>query len=231
MTHIRNSAGNDNSNNTVDRFWQVDKTGTSCVATLQFNYSTDEEAASGNTGMIAQRWNSLIEGWDPPLPGQSSAGSNSVQVPLVTSFGAWAVASGGSPLPIKLLHYDAKAMQNIVRNSWTTASEEDNDFFTVERSLDGLHFEKAGIVDGAGTSVVQKKYLFDDMDPFNGVSYYRLKQTDFNGDYSYSELIAVRMSSEKASKLEIYPNPSSDVINLISNDEFDFRKSETARAA
>jgi hypothetical protein len=82
---------------------------------------------------------------------------------------------------------------------WTTASEKDNDFFTVERSVDGTDFEKILTLPGAGNSAVQRNYSASDKEPVMGVSYYRLKQTDYNGKFTYSEIKKVNYDDVKAS--------------------------------
>jgi len=111
----------------------------------------------------------------------------------------------GGPLPIELLSFTAVADNSTVVTSWSTASENNNDYFTVERSKDAIQFEFAGEVDGAGNSNTVRNYSFVDTKPFNGNSYYRLKQTDYNGTYSYSKMVPVYIVR---SNFNIYPNPS-----------------------
>ena len=104
VTHVRNESGNNNSANTVDRFWQVDASG-SFLASLTFSYAASENAAGGNTAMRAQRWNATIDGWDPALPSQSNPTPQSVLVNNVTTSGPWTIATSSSPLPVELLYY------------------------------------------------------------------------------------------------------------------------------
>ncbi|MBK9047972.1 MAG: hypothetical protein IPL74_15250 [Bacteroidetes bacterium] len=104
-----------------------------------------------------------------------------------------------SPLPIELLSFNAKPVDNKdVRCDWVTASEIDNDYFTIERSKNGIDFETAGITDGAGNSNYQLSYAFTDTEPYRGLSYYRLKQTDFDGRSSYSEIVAVMLTDKNS---------------------------------
>lgn len=113
----------------------------------------------------------------------------------------------GCILPVELSEFNAVAENNErVDVSWTTASEDNNDFFTVERSKDGETFEEVGTVDGAGTTQTTQKYVFIDRAPFSGVSYYRLKQTDFDGMFSYSKVETVMMETA-FNEVSIYPNP------------------------
>lgn len=113
----------------------------------------------------------------------------------VTAFSPFTLAQEYGPdlnvLPIHLLSFSAAPKDNHVLTQWTTASEIDNDYFTVERSLNATDFEAVGYVPGAGNSNVQRDYMFEDPSPYRGLSYYRLKQTDFNGDFSHSQIVAV----------------------------------------
>ncbi|MBA3665679.1 MAG: T9SS type A sorting domain-containing protein [Bacteroidetes bacterium] len=110
-------------------------------------------------------------------------------------------------LPISLLNFDATPVDKAVQLKWLTASETENDFFTVQKSKSGTDFEDVAIVNGAGTSHEYHSYATSDESPFEGTSYYRLKQTDFEGGYSYSEMRTVTFN-QKNNMLLVYPNPS-----------------------
>ncbi|MEX1002309.1 MAG: T9SS type A sorting domain-containing protein [Crocinitomicaceae bacterium] len=111
-----------------------------------------------------------------------------------------------SPLPIELVSFTATYNESnrIVDLEWITASENNNDYFTVERSADGVNWEKVLEKKGAGNSSQTLTYSEIDRNPFIGVSYYRLKQTDFNGKYEYSPIVQV---NRKVDKITVYPNP------------------------
>ena len=108
-----------------------------------------------------------------------------------TTFSKHAVAKGVHGLPIELLDFSAKQNSEIVNLFWNTTNEINNDFFTIEKSNDGVDFNYLGFVDGAGNSNSIQNYSFNDNRPFEGVTYYRLKQTDFDGRYSYSNIVSV----------------------------------------
>lgn len=114
---------------------------------------------------------------------------------------------GGTTLPIELIYFDTHACGKSVCAEWTTASELNNDFFTLEKTRNGVEFETVGIVRGAGNSTALLSYSLEDADPYEGQSYYRLMQTDVNGDYSYSALSAVDVSAEAEFDFIVYPNP------------------------
>ncbi|MFM7023085.1 MAG: T9SS type A sorting domain-containing protein [Flavobacteriales bacterium] len=94
-------------------------------------------------------------------------------------------ASAGSPLPVKLVEFRALSHPSFVELQWSTASEINNDYFSVEASNDGLSFLEKGRIAGAGNSSALQYYSFRDEAK---ALYYRLKQVDFNGAYSYSEV-------------------------------------------
>ena len=114
----------------------------------------------------------------------------------------------GCVLPIKLGHFDATFNEKTktVDLNWLTASEINNDFFTIEKSKDGQIFEVVGIVDGAGNSNTIRTYDTIDKNPYQGTSYYRLKQTDYDGQFAYSQLVAVNVIGA-FENVAIFPNP------------------------
>jgi hypothetical protein len=130
----------------------------------------------------------------------------------------WNLTAGASlncsVLPVELLSFNASAEQSIVRLDWVTASEINNQYFTVERSADGTDFEPMQMLDGAGTTTSIRNYETIDEKPLQGISYYRLKQTDFDGKFSYSEKVPVDFS-EKNDIFYLQPNPATDEVSLI----------------
>ena len=97
-----------------------------------------------------------------------------------------------NPLPVELLDFTAKYNgSNAVDLNWATASEINNDYFTVERSPNGIDFAEIIKKNGAGNSTHIINYSSIDKEPLSGVSYYRLKQTDYNGAYKYSNIVSV----------------------------------------
>lgn len=119
-----------------------------------------------------------------------------------------------SPLPVELTQFDAVVDGTVVDISWTTASEKDNAFFTVERSRDGISFETLAIREGAGNSTSAANYFEKDLKPFNGISYYRLKQNNYNGGYSYSPMVSVDRNGLADADILVFPNPSDGTIHL-----------------
>lgn len=119
----------------------------------------------------------------------------------------FAIAYTDLPLPISLLSFTGTLAENKVHLRWTTASETGNDFFTIERSSDGKNFETILDIDGAGDSQALLSYSAEDRSPLVGKSYYRLKQTDFDGAYTYSQIITIM--NEGRLRFAVAPNPLS----------------------
>jgi len=91
---------------------------------------------------------------------------------------------------------------------WETASELNNDYFTVEKSMDGRTFTPIAEVAGSGTSTEPIRYSYTDNDPFIGANYYRLRQTDFDGTESYSNVILLEYLSTERIEYKVFPNPT-----------------------
>lgn len=205
VASLLDAGGQDNSANTVDRFWQIDKDGPSGTATVTFTATANE--VNGMENLQAQRWNSVTQGWDLPLPGQTYNG-NTVTVPGISSFSPWTIMGNNNALPVELLYFEANAVDASVQTTWATAIEINNHYFTVERSKNGVDFAEVSRVNGAGNSTVTVSYSYIDERPLQGISYYRLKQTDFDGAFTYSDMQAVNFSAaDVVSTVNVYPNP------------------------
>ncbi len=109
-------------------------------------------------------------------------------------------------LPIELLTFRGKQQDESILLNWKTASEIDNDFFTLEHSSDGVNFEYLGEIDGKGNSNNINDYRFVHPDPTVGTNYYRLSQTDYDGTSKIADVIAVDFKSDKV-VAAVVPNP------------------------
>jgi hypothetical protein len=128
-----------------------------------------------------------------------------------------AMGMNAAALPVELLDFTAVVVENKkVQLDWQTASESNNAFFTVEKSIDAQQWKAITKVKGAGNSSVTKWYQVFDDDPYTGVSYYRLKQTDNDGRFVYSETRKVAITVSQSS-VRIYPNPATNTITIEGN--------------
>lgn len=114
-----------------------------------------------------------------------------------------------SSLPIELTSFTGRRLPAGVELSWTSASETNNDYYTLEKSADGIVFEKLAEVKGAGNSSKASSYTYTDSQPFAGTTYYRLRQTDYDGLFEYFDMIAVEHTGQAGEPL-VYPNPAGD---------------------
>lgn len=119
----------------------------------------------------------------------------------------------GAVLEIDLLDFYAQTTSdNDVELIWTTATEINNQKFIIQRSRDGRSWEDIGEVEGAGTDHQFNHYNYLDQLPYKGISYYRLKQIDYNGEFSYTIIVAVNI--ESGDIIEVYPNPIASHLDL-----------------
>lgn len=121
-------------------------------------------------------------------------------------------------LPVRLNFFDAYANEKTIDLTWMTSQEEDMKEYQVEKSLEGVNFVKIGAV--VAKDGISNDYAYIDINPQSGIQYYRLKQMDMDGRYTYSKTVSVRYGSHE-DRVFIYPNPSSNMINIggfLSND-------------
>lgn len=130
-------------------------------------------------------------------------------------------------LPIELLSFDAQCADGHIELSWATATEVKNDYFSVERSIDGHDWNSIATIPGAGNSYIKHEYRYTDK--LNGILsssdafYYRLKQTDITGIEDYSGIVLVNCHSEEPTLFEVYPNPSYGAFKIYGNKGENYR--------
>ncbi len=121
---------------------------------------------------------------------------------------------GLNPLPIELLDFKAKSAAGKININWSTITETNNDYFTVEKSVDGKVWSSIATLEGAKNSNMVLNYQTADATPVNGLQYYRLKQTDINGASTYSAIVPVNFNHKTADKVSFYPNPVNNILNI-----------------
>jgi hypothetical protein len=208
----------DNRDATADRFWYVGFTSPNVTNdSIVLTYASPSElpAAPFNIAdsIRAQYWDGANSSWALPVVGYNV--SNAVVIPNPSLNRVWSLVSnispmGPLPLPIELVDFRGKYINNQSVLSWVTASEKDNDYFILERSEDAREFTQIGKIDGAGNSNAFLNYQFIDIKPINKVAYYRLKQVDFDGQFSNSNVIALKDVKSLGNQfLNLYPQPAS----------------------
>lgn len=233
-----NEGGINNSNFVIDRFWIVDAVNYTVKPTLSMNftYLDSEWCVADNTisetNLGAQQYNSTDNTWWGYLPqGVVDINSNTLSaVPVVPSyfFRSWTLVDNSSPLPVELIEFKAKCNKlneeiTEVYIQWQTASENNNDYFVLEKSVDAINWVELANIDGAGNSNILLNYDYaDQLTSFDAqllTRYYRLKQVDFNGNFSYSNIIplncsdTLNCSDNSIEIISIYPNPTDNYFN------------------
>ncbi|MBP6333983.1 MAG: T9SS type A sorting domain-containing protein [Bacteroidia bacterium] len=162
---------------------------------------------------------SSVTSWE--LLGDHSPGTGSLLSPVVSRLGIGlpqqiTIGWGYNALPIELMSFAAKVEGKTVRLYWSTAAEINNDYFTLERSEDGRDWEAIGTLRGSGNTTTQRDYTFVDEDPLNGESYYRLRQTDYDGKYEIfdPEHVLIKKTVLDDSKITVWPNPFEEKFDL-----------------
>ena len=196
----------------VNHEWDIKRvTGTSAADILfQWN-AVDESSNFASNRASCKAYHYVGSSWVAvsTTPGTTSAVSGifTKLAQNITSFSPFALFTP-SVLPIALQSFSGKSQNKTAYLQWTTASEQNNKGFDVEKTVDGIHFKSIGYVKGAGNSTTSRSYAFVDSD-FNQTTYYRLKQTDFDGQYSYSNTITLTSDNAKNNVAKAFPNPLS----------------------
>ena len=132
--------------------------------------------------------------------------ANSCTNPTYGQAEDYAVLIAPNPVPVELVGFTGRRVDEGVQLDWTTASELNNDFFVVQKSLDGRHFENLAIIEGKGTTLSVNDYKLIDENPFSGTNYYRLIQVDFDGTENIpADIVAVDF--DELQHIHVFPNP------------------------
>ncbi|MCB0428685.1 MAG: T9SS type A sorting domain-containing protein [Flavobacteriales bacterium] len=197
-------------------YWLMDRTNGSSDVTVTLSFVTSSGVLD-LPDLVVARWDGTkwVDEGNGGTTGDKDDGTVA-SAAAVTSFGsAFAIGTitSDNPLPIQWLDFIAYYQDHDVKLNWTTATEINNDHFTIERSRDGVLFEEIGTVRGKGNSSTISRYASADPEPYKGESYYRIKQTDYDGTYTYSAIRPVNIGLEQLA--DIVPNPAtSDNISL-----------------
>jgi hypothetical protein len=216
-----------------DGYWYLEpetSTMTSGNYTLQlfFNgFSTISSADDNSFGIVKRpSTSSSSMDWSTQIPSDGAGTLSASNGPgrlfsdgyaqrnNLTMFSHFAIAFTSDPLPIELAYFGMKCLDRSIRFEWITASETNNDYFTIQASKDGVNFIDIKQIKGAGSTSSAKEY-FIVVDGLNSAfMYFRLKQTDFDGKYSYSELIVntCKYKLQNNGLVSVSPNPATSHI-------------------
>ncbi|MFH0865631.1 MAG: T9SS type A sorting domain-containing protein, partial [Bacteroidota bacterium] len=136
----------------------------------------------------------------------------------MSSFSHFGIAKKNNSLPVELYYFRALCNNKSIDLMWSTVSETNNDFFTVEKSVNSIDFDFLTTASGSGNSNQSVNYSFTDDEPYTGTTYYRLSQTDFDGATEVLGTTAANCQ-EDGNEITIYPNPANNIVYLYINDD------------
>jgi hypothetical protein len=219
VANMHNLSGADNSANCIKRFWSVNLNSYTATptATLTFYLDAvnDNPSALSVPGLFAQYW-SAANKWVIPGIGIGTAPNYVNAVTGVNFSGEWVLVNSTNPLPVELLNFSASCLDDKIKLLWTTASESNNDYFSIDRSQDNNSWEFVTRLNGAGNSNSIINYISYDDFPYvqtllgNMPAYYRMKQVDFNGNSKLYGPITVSCAEA--------PGIDFDIVNIKTNE-------------
>jgi hypothetical protein len=198
-------------------YWVVDRINGTAVTPVTLSWDNTSCGVNAPAELVVARWNGSIwvnEG-NGGTTGNANAGTVSSIAPVI-SFSPFTLASttANNVLPVQWLSFTAAKREKAVLLEWSTALEEQNKGFAIERSADGTRFEQIGFVNGAGNSSHVSNYSWEDNAPIAGTSYYRLKQIDNDGHWEYSKTVSVTFALT-APVVQLMPNPARTKTKLL----------------
>lgn len=187
-------------------------------STVMFVGNTDSLIINGNV-LLSGGSSITVAGYLQVTGNVTLTGNSTICGSGLVNISGSASGSGicsGILLPINLLYFKAEQKESTVLFSWATATEINNDYFTIENSVDGINFNVVERVSGAGNIDYIKKYTLTQYSPEIGIQYYRLKQTDYDGKFTYSptQVLKVKGNSEALYIQAISPNPFMSNFNI-----------------
>lgn len=193
----------------VNRQWDISEaTPGDNDVTLTLYWNDGNEAASFDEGGMIVIGHFVGTDWVETM---ATVGSNSATASGFTSFSPFAVANAQA-LPVEFLSFTVNGSERGHHLNFATATETNNAYFNIERSTDSRQWEKLTQLAGAGTTQQEQRYDFLDATPLPGLNYYRIKQVDFDGTFSYSEIVSARWDGKTT--VQLFPNPVTDVLQI-----------------
>lgn len=194
----------------IDMRWDLNNLGNVTASDLRLLIDTDNDGSFADETPISGA--TALGGGIYAFAGVSTLGNN-MRFTLATT------NLLQTPLPINLSSFSATPVnKKQVLVSWKTSTETNNAYFTVLRSKDNISWEEVKVIPGAGNSSVPISYSIVDDFPYSGISFYRLKQTDINSNFTYSAIKSVNLKKSANFNVSIYPNPAVEEL-IIKADE------------
>ena len=201
----------------TSEYWTLDRASGSASVTVTLSWGSWSGGVTSLPDLRVAKWNGSqwINVGNTATSGSISAGT--VTSSSVSTFSPFTLASatggGANPLPIELLSFTGACNGLSVVLKWNTATETNNDYFVVQRMGEGLYVEDLDVIEGAGNSQSVNNYSFSIKTPIHGVSFYRLKQVDYDGEFTYSDIISVEECEDGA--FNVFPNLVDDIFTVV----------------
>lgn len=237
ITSLNHSESNPMSSILASGYWQLNHSGSSEASVELFWENAQDNAIPDCSLLKIANWNVGNLYWEKANNSDgltisgSCSGTNSGTIKTISSlsnFGLFALGETSIiSLSISLIDFQIIPKNNNLELKWITMSETNNNYFTIERTKDGIHFEEIGRVKGAGTFDGTRNYSCLDRLPYNGISYYRLSQTDFDGRKIVFDLKSIVWNTAKEYNSFVYPNPLSHQTTLKIKYKRDFENQAT----
>ena len=182
-----------------------------------YTYTHDVNSLTGNPNYVNAPGGNLAIPAGSPAENKGLSGLVAVDITesargIPPEIGAFEILVS---LPVELLNFNSKCINDEIEFNWSTASEINNDFFSIEKSNDGQQWETIHIIKGAGNSTSIVNYSASEKNTLPGINYYRLKQTDFGGQHSYSKIISLTSCHTTNTTFSIFPNPCQSTVNIL----------------
>ncbi|GAA0892328.1 T9SS type A sorting domain-containing protein [Fulvivirga kasyanovii] len=203
-------SGTAQTSDVVNKTWYIDEEvigGSDVALTFQWN-DADQLSGFSPTDVKVIHYDGAQ--WETMASGAATgSGTYTMTATNISSFSPFGIEGGAGTLPVELLYFKGDMTGDVAVLEWATASELNNDYFTVERTTDLENFDIVTTIKGKGTTEERNDYKYHDNKPLSGTVYYRLKQTDFDGTFTYSDIIKISNNSvSETAELNMYPVPN-----------------------
>jgi hypothetical protein len=204
----------DSISSVIDRWWDFYPSA-ALTANITFSYRGAENASTSNAAdnLDMQHWNG--SSWDMPVTGSTTgvtSGVGTINVTGVSAFSPMVVIHRTGSLPVTFSEFDIYCAQGGAGIRWSTASERNSDYFSVEKSVDGKSFQSVAKLYAAGNSSAKIHYEWIDHD-YTTAAYYRIKEVDLDGKYIYSRVVFASCQMEEEQSVNVFPNPAVNFLN------------------
>lgn len=208
----------------LERLWRINEVNSSGTVVnvgnvdVQWDLSTSGPVIASELRLLIDTDNDGGFTDETPISGATALGAGIFEFAAVsglsngTRFTLATIDETSTPLPVTWISFDVKNTLAGNELNWATASEINNDYFSIEHSKNAETWTEIGQVKGKGNSNIKQSYRFIDREPIKEFNYYRIKQVDFNGAVDFSETLAI--FNQPKETISVYPNPAKNQVTI-----------------